>query len=714
MNRWLQVVGLAGVLLAALAGVAPTGAQTPAEQTDAPTPTEPLPVITHRAEIHFDLVEHRVTIRDQVTLPTGLDTLRLGADFEITEVVCQTAAGLTSIEVIAAETDDTEYQQIVLPADKERTDGLLVINYTGTFHQPTDEVVFSRENVGAEITATIGEEGIYLSGTARWLLYHEDALARHILTVDTPAGFETVTQGVRDRREELGDRLVTVWRAIYPSDGINLVAGRYVIGEGSAGSDEQVAVYTFLLEDDARLRDLYIERTQHYIALYEEMIGPYPYGKFATVENWFPTGYGMPSYTLLGGQVLRLPFIPYTSFGHEICHNWWGNSVFVDVDGGNWCEGLTVYCADYHYKLQESEAAAFEYRRNTLKEYAAYVRDKTQDFPLREFESRHSGATRAVGYGKSMYVFHMIEQAIGQDSFRQALRNVYTEFKFRPASWTDFFTAFADASGRDFTDFQQQWIDRTGAPTLWLDGVEQVDDEVVFTLVQGAPPYDLTLDVVIQTNNGDVAQSIAFDTMRHTFTVHAPNARRVDIDPDHHVFRRLARSEIEPTLSLVLAEEAPIISVPTGEAAQVAAGYEFAAAYMGDDQYLNVFENGELPVDLPANAAASAILLNPDAAKLTRWNPPSLTVAGDLVLISGTRYSLKEYDLVFAASNPYYSGLVTDLVVISRSPERLAGLANRITHYGKYSWLLFPVNGGRPERGNWQAGESPLSVEVGS
>ena len=60
------------------------------------------------------------------------------------------------------------------------------------------------------------------------------------------------------------------------------------------------------------------------------------------------------SYTLLGGQVLRLPFIPYTSFGHEIAHNWWGNSVFVDTDEGNWCEGLTVYCADYHYKELES------------------------------------------------------------------------------------------------------------------------------------------------------------------------------------------------------------------------------------------------------------------------------------------------------------------------------------------------------------------------
>ena len=116
--------------------------------------------------------------------------------------------------------------------------------------------------------------------------------------------------------------------------------------------------------------------------MYEEMIGPYPYGKFATVENWFPTGYGMPSWTLLGGTVMRLPFIPYTSFGHEIAHNWWGNSVFVDRRGGQLVRGATTYCADYHYKELESPAAAREYRRNLLKDYAAYVRDPAKDFPL--------------------------------------------------------------------------------------------------------------------------------------------------------------------------------------------------------------------------------------------------------------------------------------------------------------------------------------------
>src|SRR5258708_28852397 len=73
------------------------------------------------------------------------------------------------------------------------------------------------------------------------------------------------------------------------------------------------------------------------------LLGPYPYSKFALVENFWETGYGMPSFTLLGEQVIRFPFILHSSYPHELLHNWWGNGVFVDLAGGDWCEGLTTH-----------------------------------------------------------------------------------------------------------------------------------------------------------------------------------------------------------------------------------------------------------------------------------------------------------------------------------------------------------------------------------
>ena len=249
--------------------------------------------------------------------------------------------------------DGGPWQRLDLAAAGLAEGGELVIEALASFHAPVDQVEFSRENVGGEITATISAEGIYLAATSGWLATADGALATYDLSLDTPAGFETVTQGRLVEHREEGGRLHTRWRSDDPSDGLDLVANRFVVTIARPIRDGLDAC-TYFLSDDPTLRATYLERTRAYIAMYEEMIGPYPYAKFATVENWFPTGYGMPSYTLLGGQVLRLPFIPYTSFGHEIAHNWWGNSVFVDPAEGNWCEGLTTWCADYHYKELES------------------------------------------------------------------------------------------------------------------------------------------------------------------------------------------------------------------------------------------------------------------------------------------------------------------------------------------------------------------------
>jgi len=71
------------------------------------------------------------------------------------------------------------------------------------------------------------------------------------------------------------------------------------------------------------------------------LIGPYPYSKFALVENFWETGYGMPSFTLLGPSINPVPVHHHLVYPHEILHNWWGNGVFVDYATGNWSEGLT-------------------------------------------------------------------------------------------------------------------------------------------------------------------------------------------------------------------------------------------------------------------------------------------------------------------------------------------------------------------------------------
>ncbi len=666
--------------------------------------TQPKPVISHQIKAAFDIVNHTVTVKDRMEVPAGLEFLRLGAGMNI-EVILRSDRAEADPRVVVSEAEDTDgkYQQLSCAAmGLQSTGGFLYLVYSGRFHEPTDQVVFSRENVGGEITATIGDEGIYMSGGSGWLATSPGTMATFDLTVDTPLGFEPVTQGKRIEHEPRGDVLRTRWQAAHPSDGLNLIANRFVVHEKEL--DDGVNCYTFFMEDDPALRATYEERTAAYIKMYEDMIGPYPYAKFATVENWFPTGYGMPSWTLLGGQVLRLPFIPYTSFGHEICHNWWGNSVFVDPSEGNWCEGLTVYCADYHYKELESAQAAREYRRNLLKDYASYVRDPDHDFPLTQFKSRHSGATRAVGYGKSMMVFHMVDRLIGREAFLAALRQVAADHQYLPATWTDFLDAFTRAGGRDLGFFKAQWLERTGAPTLSLRNVKFHDDRVDFELVQSEPAYTLAVPVVITTPEGDREQIVPMGGPITPVSVPVKGARRLAVDPDCHLFRHLDPAEIEPTLRQILAHDDLVFTCGDHDPVVTAAARKFAAS----------FSESEDPVFSPDGAvpaeAGSAVIINPAAPQRERLLPPGLYVSGKTVVLEGKRYSLDKADLTYAVADPDQPGR-TLLVVFCRNPRRLEGLADRLGHYGKYSWLVLPQGRGRVVKGNWPAGASPLVAE---
>jgi aminopeptidase N len=660
-----------------------------------------VPLITHRAEVFFGIDNNMVQITDQLVIPPGIDHLRIGQGFKV-EIIKGSGStpAVPGSSISQAEDDDGPFQRVDLGSlGLAEVGGDLTVVYKGTFRESVDDVVFSRENVGGEIIATISEEGIYLSSQAEWLPWSENTMATYDLKIDTPSGFETVTQGRRTEHTVGNDRLRTRWVADNPSDGINLIANRYFVHEEPVR--EGVVSYTFFLEDDARLRATYMERTQAYITMYEEMIGPYPYTKFATVENWFPTGYGMPSYTLLGGQVLRLPFIPTTSFGHEIAHNWWGNSVFVDMDEGNWCEGLTVYCADYHYKALESDDASREYRRTLLKNYAAYVKDPSQDFPLSEFMSRHSGATRAVGYGKSMMVFHMADRAIGRENFLAGLRQVAAEHHYTKASWSDFMTAFAEAGNRDLASFQEQWLTRTGAPVLTLDEVDFREDEVVFTLGQDEPTYTLEIPVVLTTATGTEEHVVVLDRPSRVFTIKTGGVVKLAVDPDCHLFRRLHSAEIEPTISQVLADDDPAFVIQGAAPDMTAAARKFAAEFSEKEEF-PFQEDGALP-----NGGHASIVINPEDTLLKQIAPTNLVVSGTTLFLAGKRYSLKEYDLVFAAWDPDDSE-VTDLVILSDSTHRLEALARRVGHYGKYSWLLLPVGQGKVLRGNWATGDSPL------
>ena len=310
----------------------------------------------------------------------------------------------------------------------------------------------------------------------------------------------------------------------------------------------------------------YLDATAQYLEMYRQLIGPYAYGKFALVENFWETGYGMPSFTLLGPQVIRFPFILHSSYPHEILHNWWGNSVLVDYEKGNWCEGLTAYLADH--LVQEQRGLGDEYRRSTLQKYRDYVRDG-RDFPLTEFRERHSAATEAVGYGKALMMDHMLRRQIGDDAFRAGLATFYRQHRGQRASFDDLRAAFEAAAATDLRGFFEQWTTRAGAPVLGVDNVQVQKNDAGFVVsgllrqTQTSDPYSLQVPITVMTANGPRTSVVNTSEREQTFAITVDAAPlSLHVDPMFDLFRLLDPRETPASIGQIFGEPQILAVLP--------------------------------------------------------------------------------------------------------------------------------------------------------
>jgi aminopeptidase N len=563
-----------------------------------------------------------------------------------------------------------------------------------------------RETVGI-----VSKQGVYLAGGGFWYPHFGPGLVEYEMEVAEPEGWHVVGAGNGTSRDAKGNAR---WESHGAVDEITVVGGPLVVYRDAAGAVETLA---YLRQKDDALAAKYLQATAQYLEMYRGLIGPYPYGKFALVENFWETGYGMPSYTLLGPQVIRFPFILTSSYPHEILHNWWGNSVFVDYETGNWCEGLTAYMADH--LIQEQRGRGEEYRRDTLQKYRSYVKDG-RDFPLTAFRSRHSAATEAVGYGKALMVFHMIRQHLGDDAFRTWAARFYRDHRGQQASFADVRKSLEAVSGQDFGRFFADHVERPGAARLQVslsDLRESTDGgyDVAFVVEQTQPgaPLQLDVPVVVQTLGKPARATVRLEGGLVASTVRTDaEPVALHVDPSFDVFRLLDPRETPASIGQIFGEPKVLAVLPSkASAAEQEAWGALIEGWKSDSHVPEVRTDAEF-ADLPKDRAVWLLgSANALAARLFASGPDYTLDARELV-VDRESMPLAGHSGVIVRRHP---GNLEKAVgwIFADGTSALPGLGRKLPHYGKYSYLGFegdePVN---VLKGQWTATDSPLRVDL--
>jgi aminopeptidase N len=502
-----------------------------------PTVAAASAIPNHRITASFDLGKHQIKGTVEITLPQDVNSILVGKDLRLQSLVLN---GKPFVPSVAS-------GSVALPPHPDHT--ILLIDYEGVF----------QEGASPDLANIIGREGAYLTGD--WYPAAVSPLGLFSLRVYVPKGFHAVSEADTITAAESGQRHLVAFDFPHPVPGIHLVVAPYVVTRERLHSIELV---TYFLPEDQGFAEQYLVYARRYLQMYEEMLGPYPFHRFAVVENILPTGYGMPTFTLLGRQVLKLPFIPETSLGHEILHSWFGNSVYVDYRGGNWSEGLTSYLADQHYAVLRGEGA--QYRKNILEEYESYVQ-RSNEIEVRDFVSGEDRAVRAVGYGKTAMIFHMLKGRIGAPAFHAGLKRLVEERRFKITSWADLERIFSEVAGQDLRDFFGFWLDRKGAIEIMAGQLKVRESGKTYRLelplrLEGAPfPVEIPISVV--TSTGSEMRAVKMTTSEQTLTlsVNAP-PEKVVIDPDYDLFRMLAPAERRPLWSRLLGDPTRTLVLP--------------------------------------------------------------------------------------------------------------------------------------------------------
>jgi len=667
--------------------------------------------IHHDLTVRLEISSHRLIVTDTITYPgkqreprfvlhAGLEPFSPDPNVHIDKKT--TRQGSVPIESFIA----------TLPKGVNS----FTIQYAGVIYHPAESNGKIQDR-GFDMTpGEIAEEGVYLAGSSAWYPQFDTDLITFSLNVELAATWDAVSQGSRTKYERTHSLRTARWESSEPQQEIFLVASPFTSYEKTFGNFTAMA---FLRTPDAVLAGKYLDATNHYITMYDQLIGLYPYRKFALVENFMETGLGMPSFTLLGPTVLRLPFIINTSYPHEILHNWWGNSVYPVYELGNWSEGITAYLADH--MLQEQQGQGQDYRLASLQKYTDYV-SRSKDFPLVKFTSRHNPATEAVGYGKSLMLFHMMRLELGDPIFITAIRDFYRKYKFRFATFDDLEKCFESASKKDLKADYYQWVTRTGAPKLRLSDAKAVKHDNLYTVtatleqVQSGKSYSLHVPIAITLAEQEHAYQtvIGMSTKKRHLKIDVPaEPLRLDIDPESDIFRRLDRDEIPPAVTQALGAKKMLVLLPASVEQKVFDAYrKFAEmlTHAGPDA-VDVMLDRDVK-QLPTDCAVTILGWENSyfEKELSSWRGYELVFTKTNVTILGTEIARSNHAFVLTTRNPENKDMAFMFIAVDRL-QSLSGLARKLPHYHKYSYLAF--EGDEPRnisKGRWPVFDSPMTA----
>ncbi len=224
--------------------------------------------------------------------------------------------------------------------------------------------------------------------------------------------------------------------------------------------------YYYYPEDSSKVEPTYRYSKRMFDFLEAEIDVPYPWEiyKQVPVKDFLYAGMENTSLTIFSDALMT----DATGFNdknyvnvnaHELAHQWFGNLVTATSGTHHWLqEGFATYYA----LLAERDIFGEDYYYWRLYEYAQQLLEQEKEGESTALLDPKSSSL--TFYQKGCWALHMLKEKVGEEAFREAVRNYLLTYQYKNVETSNFIKEVEITSRQDLTEFVNTWLETAELP----------------------------------------------------------------------------------------------------------------------------------------------------------------------------------------------------------------------------------------------------------
>lgn len=397
----------------------------------------------------------------------------------------------------------------------------LTISYSGAPSIVNDAFTTSTQS-GTPVLYTLSEP----YGAKDWFPTKQslnDKIEKVRMVVTAPSQYNVASNGKLISEITTGSLKKTIWQTNYaiPAYLIALGITNYTKLTDTIGATSFPFInYLYPSTASNSTYISYVNWTKQAMNIFEQYFGEYPYKneKYGHMEFSWSGGMEHATMTSMG-------YWDRGIIGHELAHQWFGDKLTCRTWNDIWInEGFATFGEHLiNEKLLMTPSSFLSFLSGEISFITSstggsvYVSDANLSNINAIFSSR-------LSYSKGGYVLRMLKWILGDTAFYQALKdyNSNPALAYNYASTTDFKNSLYTSTGKDFTEFFNDWIYGQGYPIYNIKWKQGPDKAITFKVSQtqsnaSVSYFEMPLPIKVTGTGGQTAYFVLNNTVNNQY-----------------------------------------------------------------------------------------------------------------------------------------------------------------------------------------------------